>query len=853
MDDWPHWQHGADNNPASADTVAKDPYLTQFLALPYYTTMPSFSVLAGGRQFRVAGHMAIHEREEQHLNTLFATSAYNGTLLWTRSLPEGYLVHRSMMVATPEVLYLLEPDRCVVLDGGTGGELRSIESPAPGAIWKWIALDDGVLYALLGDAEMDAEIVKRERPWGAWGWDELSLGYYEDPYPWGFGGTLAALDPETGEVLWTREERDPIDSRALCMNATLLFAHSEGRFIAALDRATGAEVWRNDDRALLEAVAESNDWGLGFKTSPYSLCTEDNLFFSGRGRANVVGVDARTGAFLWSKPGAYNATNLLFFQGALYAHIPSCTVIAPLTGDTLEDLGISKRSCARLTACPDSLFHRGSVQGGEGTTRFDVETREPTVIHAFRPPCNDGIIPAFGLLHISQWDCDCNLQLMGGIAVAPAGDFVYNRKADETERLEFTSERASDAPLDVRPGDWPTYRGDNPRSASTPTPVRDEAAVLWRCKGGAEPITPPVCAGGLAFVGDGNGVVRALDLATGRPQWTFATAGPVRAAPAVWEGRVYVGSADGYAYCLDANSGTLLWRFRAAPVERRIMVFGRLSSTWPVNSGVLVEDGIAYVAAGIINYDGTHVYALDARTGRIRWQNNTSGHLNPSMRTGVSAQGDLALAGPNLMLAGGNTIGAALYDRATGRCLNPPPPPDWPTAIHGSEVCWMLDKWIVQGGARLFNDPEDPICNWRRGYAFSGDGVVEGKMLPGGIAPAFGRDTVVIGGEGPLQCASYAAVEAWTRNPNHKQPVAVRWTAQDATVTSCLAIAPNAVVAAGKVFLGGSWGIAAYDLRDGRPLWRAPTGARPRPGGLAVTRDGAVLLALANGEVLCAG
>ena len=53
-------------------------------------------------------------------------------------------------------------------------------------------------------------------------------------------------------------------------------------------------------------------------------------------------------------------------------------------------------------------------------------------------------------------------------------------------------------------------------------------------------------------------------------------------------------------------------------MERTIPVYSTLRSTWPVGSGVLVEDGIAYAAAGIANHDGTHVYALDAVTGKLR-------------------------------------------------------------------------------------------------------------------------------------------------------------------------------------------------------------------------------------------
>src|SRR5262249_19092011 len=132
-------------------------------------------------------------------------------------------------------------------------------------------------------------------------------------------------------------------------------------------------------------------------------------------------------------------------------------------------------------------------------------------------------------------------------------------------------------------------------------------------------------------------------------------------------GRAYVGSGDGWVYCFEAASGKLLWRFRAAPVERTIPVFGALVSTWPVGSGVLVGDGVAYAAAGMFNYDGTHVYALDAVDGKIRWQNNTSGrHDLQSGLKGASVQGHLLLNRQMLCLAGGNTTAVASYDIKDG-------------------------------------------------------------------------------------------------------------------------------------------------------------------------------------------
>jgi outer membrane protein assembly factor BamB len=95
-----------------------------------------------------------------------------------------------------------------------------------------------------------------------------------------------------------------------------------------------------------------------------------------------------------------------------------------------------------------------------------------------------------------------------------------------------------------------------------------------------------------------------------------------------------------------------------------------------VGSGVLVGDGVAYTAAGIANYDGTHVYALDAGTGAVRWQNSTSGNTEGGQGAGVSVQGDLLLYEGKLYLAGGLAIdrkGRVLATRQDGRvlCLGP--------------------------------------------------------------------------------------------------------------------------------------------------------------------------------------
>jgi hypothetical protein len=63
--------------------------------------------------------------------------------------------------------------------------------------------------------------------------------------------------------------------------------------------------------------------------------------------------------------------------------------------------------------------------------------------------------------------------------------------------------------------------------------------------------------------------------------------------------------------------GELVWRFRAAPEDRRVVVYNQLESAWPVHGSVLVKDRIVYTAAGRSSYldGGIHLYRLNLETG----------------------------------------------------------------------------------------------------------------------------------------------------------------------------------------------------------------------------------------------
>ncbi|MHC4433520.1 MAG: hypothetical protein ACYTBS_16905 [Planctomycetota bacterium] len=236
VDDWSHWEHAPDNNPVSTDQVIKAPYMTQFLAEPYYIGMPAITTAAGGRTFLATGHIAHHLREWDMVNKLIARNGYNGTVLWQRDLPDGYLAHRSAFVATRDIFYMLDGDGCLMLDARSGAEKGRIQIPGLEGDWKWMAMKDGVLYAMAGDEKGPAKVIKGDRNFGGWSWADLSEGYYARPrVPWGFGNKVAAYKLDDKRVLWEHSEDALIDSRALAMRDNKLFLYCPTSHLRSLN------------------------------------------------------------------------------------------------------------------------------------------------------------------------------------------------------------------------------------------------------------------------------------------------------------------------------------------------------------------------------------------------------------------------------------------------------------------------------------------------------------------------------------------------------------------------------------------------------------------------------------------
>ena len=168
----------------------------------------------------------------------------------------------------------------------------------------------------------------------------------------------------------------------------------------------------------------------------------------------------------------------------------------------------------------------------------------------------------------------------------------------------------------------------------------------------------PVIADGLLYYGSSaDDKIYCLDAATGEQRWTFFTEGPVRLAPTIAEGRVFVGSDDGHAYCLDAKSGTLVWKTQLGPRDYRIPGNSRIISRWPLRTGIVVIGDLAYCAAGMFPSEGVLITAIEADTGKIKWQQK---------QTDLPAQGYMLASHTRLYVPAGRNNPVVL-NRADGK------------------------------------------------------------------------------------------------------------------------------------------------------------------------------------------
>jgi len=845
-DQWTHPYHAPDNNPQSTDQLARAPYLTQFIVRPQFVPMPEVSVAAGGRVFRAFGHIAHKANQNATLNTLICYNAFNGTVLWQRPLREGFMIHRNTMIATPETLFLADDRSCKLIDARTGKVTDEIVVPerlADGPVWKWMALEGNILYALVGGEEVRPATVRSNTPgMGHWPWGMWEGHDYANPKTnFGFGRTFVAFDPATKKPIWSHREDEYVDSRGVCMKSGRVYYYSPAEFLACLDAKTGKPAWKNSDADLLEAIGPQGRaqlWVTGYSTTSYIKCNDEYVLFAGPQRSKLVVASAKDGKLLWKKEGGNY--QLVLQDDGFYAAGPlrrpdrpavegAGFKLAYATGDVLAELPVpGRRACTRATGSIDSIFFRAPG----GTVRIETATNTARHIAPMRPPCHDGVIISDGMLTWGPWMCGCQLSFYGHVGLAPAGDFDYHPAIDDSRLDVPTAGPAEVKAFEVADGDWPAYLGNNRRNpvTSVAIPTKVEKRWAFRSPTGTRP-TAPVAAGGLVFFGDRGGAVVALDAATGEPRWQSFCEGAVFFPPAVADGRAFVGSADGKVYAFEAATGRPLWTFRVAPALRRINVFDELICRWPAAGGVVVQDGVVYAAAGLAHYDGTYVVALDAATGKLKWANDRSGMLSEKAQSGASLQGELFIEGGELRFAGGGVCHVARFDLATGKCLSEPH--DEPNSfsrtafypyypVYGRYL--PLRQQLSDGSTLLYGATYDGAGHWNLS-----------RRAPGSPVPQFDpREPLTLG----------------RQPPGGPKPL---WADAKGRRLTAFVVGKDTLLAAGHTgaLEPSEPQLAAIALADGTEAWSMPLASLVVKGGLAMDAAGRVFVSLEDGRVVC--
>jgi polyvinyl alcohol dehydrogenase (cytochrome) len=271
-------------------------------------------------------------------------------------------------------------------------------------------------------------------------------------------------------------------------------------------------------------------------------------------------------------------------------------------------------------------------------------------------------------------------------------------------------------PFNPGPGDWNGWGVDTVNSRFQPRPGLAAADVpklqlKWALgfPGDTRAVSQPAIVGGRVFVGSNGGTVYSLDAATGCIYWTFDAGGVARTAISIEraaDGRAWVayfGDSNAYVHAVDALTGKPLWKVRmdehplaritGAPVYHK----GRLYV--PVASGE--ELGSMAPKYECCTFRGS-ISAIDAATGRRIWK--TYSVTDPPRPYKKNAEGT-QLFGP----AGGGIWSAPTIDEKRKRLYAGTGNSYTGVEIPTSDAVIALD---LETGSMIWANQVTPHDNW---------------------------------------------------------------------------------------------------------------------------------------------
>lgn len=429
--------------------------------------------------------------------------------------------------------------------------------------------------------------------------------------------------------------------------------------------------------------------------------------------------------------------------------------------------------------------------------------------------------------------------------------------------------------------DWPGYRRDNARSGATKQNVGSSFSLQWvhssvyaPLPGWPAPATRPregftmrqrvgfddafqvAVVGGKVYFGSSvDNKVYAIDVRTGKECWSLFTGGPVRLAPTLWDNKVYVGSDDGFVYCLNAGNGDVIWKIHAGTNDEKLLGHGRMISRWPIRTGVLIDEGIAYFGAGIFPHDNIFLYAVEAKTGKVIWKNDTISESS-AYRNEFTPQGYMLASRDKLFIPCGRDLPGA-FDKATGKMLFKSS-----YGWRGEEAGGIIGgTYALLADDQIYTGTQNHMLTLSQNNGRSGFGWFPGRRLAvvgteaylatGSKIVAMDRTTYAEASrkrnslefkiKGLTGTARTAAEEELKKHDAEKIAPTIKW-----SITSdCDA---ELIVSGDMVFVGGERKVCGLNRQTGSIDWSVEV--EGKASGLAIC-DGMLIVSTDSGKVYC--
>jgi outer membrane protein assembly factor BamB len=581
-DHWTHADYDATGNAVTKDRRVAPPQQLQWMtglqttiassSIPGYGNSSSFRISNG----RVYADWLFRDPARRH----GAWDAHNGLPLWSQESPPSMNRRMYHTVADGDRVftYLKTAGPLVALDLRTGATVRTYDKVKPMA-----------------------------SGWSAF----VHLRFAKNKLISANMSELTALDPDTGNILWSASEPSglffglSVDAAAGRVYVVLSDEPADTRVesrwpsvrakeLLAYDFETGKPVWRSQEvagRFIGQAIAAGPYVGL---FGPNGIGANRNKSIN----AGFVGnVRASDGKLLWQNPFSMIAEgwglSMLWRDGAMYFSLPWRFLrVDAATGEQTHVFGRSYNGrCMRFAATPNYFLH--------SFVAWVDKDFNGVMQSVARSSCSNSVYPANGMAYFTPSACGCFTNLRGYLALTPEATLP---PVADAERLEKSGARA--------------WAADDTGKLPVPGGLVVENATKYAGAPPAELAPVAAAAGRSIVVIPFRHRVEARNEG-GKAQWAFTADARITTPPIVQDGLVIFGAHDGRVYAL-REDGTLAWRFLAARAERLVPVFGQLESSWPVHNVVLLG-GKVFVSAGRHAElgGGISVWGLDPKTGDV--------------------------------------------------------------------------------------------------------------------------------------------------------------------------------------------------------------------------------------------